>query len=54
VIAINQVGLEDYVSSVVGSEMGHRFPMEALKAQAVVSRTYALYHRSRRSSSLLT
>lgn len=49
VIAINQVGLEDYVSSVVGSEMGHRFPMEALKAQAVASRTYALYHRSRRS-----
>ncbi|MEN9238448.1 MAG: hypothetical protein Q6K80_09575, partial [Thermostichus sp. DG_1_6_bins_120] len=26
VIAINQVGLDDYVSSVVGSEMGHRFP----------------------------
>ncbi|PIK95428.1 stage II sporulation protein SpoIID [Synechococcus sp. 60AY4M2] len=49
VIAINQVGLEDYVSSVVGSEMGHRFPMEALKAQAVASRTYALYHRSHRS-----
>ncbi len=49
VIAINQVGLEDYVSSVVGSEMGHRFPMEALKAQAVASRTYALYQRSRRS-----
>ncbi len=49
VTAINQVGLEDYVSSVVGSEMGHRFPMEALKAQAVASRTYALYHRSRRS-----
>ena len=49
VIAINQVGLEDYVSSVVGSEMGHRFPMEALKAQAVASRTYALYHRGRRS-----
>ncbi len=48
VIAINQVGLEDYVSSVVGSEMGHRFPLEALKAQAVASRTYALYHRGRR------
>ncbi len=50
VTAINQVGLEDYVSSVVGSEMGHRFPLEALKAQAVASRTYALYHRSRRAN----
>ncbi|MGQ9838367.1 MAG: SpoIID/LytB domain-containing protein [Cyanobacteriota bacterium] len=50
VIAINQVDLDDYVSSVVGSEMGHRFPLEALKAQAVASRTYALYHRARRSN----
>jgi stage II sporulation protein D len=47
-IAVNQVGLEDYVSSVIGSEMGHRFPTEALRSQAVASRTYALYHRNRR------
>ncbi len=47
-VAVNQVGLDDYVSSVIGSEMGHRFPPEALKAQAVASRTYALYHRNQR------
>jgi len=39
---INRVSLEDYVSSVVGSEMNFDYP-EALKAQAVVSRTYALW-----------
>lgn len=48
VIAVNQVGLDDYVSSVIGSEMGHRFPPEALKAQAVASRTYVLFHRNQR------
>ncbi len=48
VIAVNQVGLDDYVSSVVGSEMGHRFPAEALKAQAVAARTYVLFHRNQR------
>ncbi len=41
---VNRVGLEDYVSGVVGGEMGRRdtSEIEALRAQAVVSRTYAL------------
>ncbi len=39
---INQVPLEDYISSVAGSEMNFDSP-EALKAQAVVSRSYALW-----------
>ncbi|MCC5914788.1 MAG: SpoIID/LytB domain-containing protein [Balneolaceae bacterium] len=39
---INTVSLEEYTSSVVGGEMNFREP-EALKAQAVVSRTYALW-----------
>jgi len=39
---INAVDLETYVASVVGSEMDFENP-EALKAQAVVSRTYALW-----------
>ncbi|MEX0662269.1 MAG: SpoIID/LytB domain-containing protein [Balneolaceae bacterium] len=39
---INYVPLEDYVASVVGSEMNFT-EFEALKTQAVVSRTYALW-----------
>lgn len=34
--------LEDYVARVVASEMGNA-PLEALKAQAIASRTYAVY-----------
>ncbi len=42
VVVINQLPLEDYLPSVLSSEMSARFPMEALKAQAVCARTYAL------------
>lgn len=41
--AINVVDLEDYLKGVLYHEISHRWPMEAIKAQAVVSRTFALY-----------
>lgn len=41
---INVVELEDYVKGVVASEVGIDWPKEALKAQAVLARTYALAH----------
>jgi stage II sporulation protein D len=41
---VNSVGLESYLWGVVPSEMPDRWPAEALKAQAVVARTYALTH----------
>lgn len=40
--AVNVLDLEKYLASVVGSEMSSKWPLEALKAQAVVARTYAL------------
>ena len=40
--AINAVGLEDYVRGVVALESPSSWPIEALKAQAVAARTYAL------------
>ena len=42
---VNVLGLEDYTHGVVSSEMPQRAPLEALKAQAVVARTHALYIR---------
>jgi stage II sporulation protein D len=41
---VNIVGLEQYLWGVVPSEMPQRWPAEALAAQAVVARTYALAH----------
>lgn len=41
-LAINEVSLEDYLIQVVPSEMPITWPLEALKAQAVAARTYAV------------
>jgi len=46
-LAINYVNLEEYLLSVVGREMSAAAPMEALKAQAVAARSYALVHTFR-------
>jgi stage II sporulation protein D len=42
---VNHVPLETYLTSVVGSEMPASWPQEALRAQAVAARTYALKAR---------
>ena len=36
--------LEEYLKGVVPAEMGYHYPVEALKAQAVVSRTWTIKH----------
>ncbi len=41
-VAVNVVDLEDYVAAVVASEVPRGWPAEALKAQAVAARTFAV------------
>ena len=43
-----QIPLEEYLVSVVGAEVPALFDMEALKSQAVASRTFALYKENTR------
>jgi stage II sporulation protein D len=42
VMTVNAVGLDDYVRGVVAAEMPSTWPAQALAAQAVAARTYAL------------
>lgn len=44
IVVINEVLLEEYLYSVVPSEMPAKYPSEALKAQAICARTYAYGH----------
>lgn len=46
VYAVNAVSLENYTACVVPGEMPAYYPEEALKAQAVCARTYALRHKN--------
>ena len=41
--AVNTLDVEGYLYGVLHHEVAHWWPMEALKAQAVAARTYALY-----------
>ncbi|MGD1853311.1 MAG: SpoIID/LytB domain-containing protein [Leptolyngbyaceae cyanobacterium] len=47
VMAVNHVMLQDYLYSVVGAEMSASWSIEALKAQAVAARSYAIVHTVR-------
>jgi len=41
---INETSLEDYLATLLSKEMNSKWPIEALKAQAVAARSYA-YHK---------
>ena len=41
-VAVNTIDLEDYLCSVISSEMSANSPMELLKAHAVISRSWAM------------
>ncbi|MBI5641329.1 MAG: SpoIID/LytB domain-containing protein [Nitrospirae bacterium] len=47
---INELPLEEYIKNVISSEVGANWDMEALKVQAVISRTYALYQKKQNNS----
>nr|WP_216903121.1 SpoIID/LytB domain-containing protein [Synechococcus sp. CCY 9618] len=47
---VNHLPLELYISSVVGAEMPSGWHMEALRAQAVAARSYAMAHMARPAS----
>ncbi len=50
-VAINTIELEDYLCSVISSEMSANSPMELLKAHAVISRAWAIRQIINRQSS---
>jgi stage II sporulation protein D len=42
---VNEVRFEDYLAGVLRAETDERWPVEMLRAQAIVARTYAAHHR---------
>lgn len=49
-VPVNIVNMEEYLQGVISSEMPTKFPMNALRAQAVLARTYALKHLGKHRS----
>lgn len=48
VLIVNELPLEEYLVGLINCEVSSAWPMEAVKAQAVIARTYALYRRNQR------
>lgn len=42
-LIVNHIDLQEYIKGILYHEISHYWPVEALKAQAIISRTYALY-----------
>ena len=56
-VVINQLGVEEYLSSVISSEMKSTAPLELLKAHAVISRSWLFYqiqHRNQQDAGFFT
>ncbi len=51
VLVINQLPLEDYLVGLINCEISSAWPIEAVKAQAVIARTYALNRKAARAKS---
>jgi stage II sporulation protein D len=52
VLVVNELALEDYLVGLINCEISSSWPIEAVKAQAVIARTYALNKKEARRSSL--
>lgn len=46
-LLVNELGLEEYVAGTVRAEASEKWPAEALRAMAVVARTYAIFLQQR-------
>ena len=51
-IIINELGLEDYIAGIINNEISSKWPIEAIKAQSVIARTYAIYQMEARKDNV--
>ena len=51
-LVVNELPLEDYLVGLINCEISSQWPMEAIKAQAVVARSYAVYQKEMRKNAM--
>jgi len=50
-LVVNELPLEEYLVGLINCEISSAWPMEAVKAQAIIARTYALHRKELRKNS---
>jgi len=51
-LAVNELSVEEYLVGLINAEISSAWPIEAVKAQAIIARTYALNRKNARKDSL--
>ena len=51
-VVVNELPLEEYLIGLINCEISSQWPIDAIKAQAVIARSYALYQRDARKYAL--
>jgi stage II sporulation protein D len=49
-LVVNELPLEEYLVGLINCEISSQWPMEAIKAQAVIARSYAIYQKEARKN----
>ncbi|SNB44835.1 SpoIID/LytB domain-containing protein [Geobacter sp. DSM 9736] len=52
ILVVNELPLEEYLVGLINSEISSQWPIEAVKAQAVIARSYAVYQKGTRRNPL--
>lgn len=52
ILAVNELQLEEYLVGLINCEISSLWPIEAVKAQAVIARSYAIYQKDSRKGAL--
>ncbi|MBI5562865.1 MAG: SpoIID/LytB domain-containing protein [Deltaproteobacteria bacterium] len=50
IMVVNELEVEAYVAGIINNEISSRWPKDAIRAQAVVARTYAVYQKKKRGA----
>lgn len=48
ILVVNELPLEFYITGLINNEVSSKWPIEAVKTQAVIARTYALYQKKKK------
>jgi stage II sporulation protein D len=51
-LVVDELPLEDYLVGLINCEISSQWPIEAVKAQAVIARSYAVYQKAARKNAL--
>lgn len=49
-LVVNELPLEFYVAGLINQEISSKWPIEVVKTQAVIARTYAMYQKKKRAA----